>query len=442
MKKSELQENIDHLLFKVSSLMSEDEENKEPVAEDVETLHVFPVEGGLLILKDEEVNKPLIVESGLAAAQPSLRKSESLRFYLMWGAAFLLLAYIILGTLFSTYLSPTATITIIPDEYTFSQIQSFAIVDHFPTQDQLEGHPITRTLSRSMTTTASGKGHQIATYATGTITFYNGLLTPQSVPQDTLLHGSDGMDIITLESAYIPPANPPIEGFTSVPARAVSIGSSGNISARDVDEALGEGILALNLYAFWGGINARDFTFVSSPDIKSGMDALKLSLGKNVLPAFEAIVKGDEAITTPQCRVYTSSNHKVNDEALSVSVTLTLKCGAYFYKPGDLLRLAARFMDKFVSNRIGKNYFLSSEGISVSILSSNARAIHVSIDALWIYRIDRAKIERMVRGKSSTDALRILSREEGIEKASISGADGVPLDASHIHIIILEGNNM
>ena len=154
------------------------------------------------------------------------------------------------------------------------------------------------------------------------------------------------------------------------------------------------------------------------------------------------MVKGDEAITTPSCQASVSSNHKVNEEALSVNVTLLEKCGAYSYKPSDLLSLAARFMNQYASKHVGKSFFLSSEGISVSILSSNARMINVSIDALWIYRIDRAKIESMIKGKSSTDALRILSREAGIRKASISGADGVPPDASHIHIIILEGNNM
>src|SRR6266700_1198411 len=106
------------------------------------------------------------------------------------------------GSFLLPLFTPTATITIIPIERsitttTATQVQARALA------------PLT--LSQSVTVSATGKRQQTATRAYGTITFYNGLLTSQTVAAGTILTGSDGVQIVTDQPAIIPAANPPLE---------------------------------------------------------------------------------------------------------------------------------------------------------------------------------------------------------------------------------------
>jgi len=105
------------------------------------------------------------------------------------------------GSYLLPLLTLTATITIIPIERSITttaatQVQARAIA------------PLT--LSQSATVPATGKRQQAATRAAGTITFYNGLLTPQTIAGGTVLTGSDGTQVVTDQPTTIPAANPPM----------------------------------------------------------------------------------------------------------------------------------------------------------------------------------------------------------------------------------------
>src|SRR6266446_4662971 len=78
------------------------------------------------------------------------------------------------------------------------------------------------TLSQSVSVPTTGRGHQDAKAATGTIIFYNGLSTSQSVAIGTVLTGQDSISVATDQAISIPPANPPSLGEASVTAHAVS----------------------------------------------------------------------------------------------------------------------------------------------------------------------------------------------------------------------------
>ncbi len=51
-------------------------------------------------------------------------------------------------------------------------------------------------------------GHENASAATGTVTFYNGLFTAHLVPQGTVFTGSDGIQVMTNADVSIPAGNP------------------------------------------------------------------------------------------------------------------------------------------------------------------------------------------------------------------------------------------
>ncbi|MHB8595467.1 MAG: baseplate J/gp47 family protein [Ktedonobacteraceae bacterium] len=418
-----------------------DEEKKEP--EDVETIHIFPVEGGLLILCDEEVNKPPVVES-----DPPKRPND-IGFYVWVCVCALLTLYIMLGAIFSSYLLPTVTITIIPESQKVSEEQTIQIVAKSPKQGQIEGQLFTRTLSGSKDIQASGRGHQNAAFAQGAITFYNGLLTPQSVPQGTILTGVDNVEVVTNETAFIPPAIPPVEGETTIAARAVSMGTAGNISARDINEACcGQGILAVNLTAFSGGVDARDFHFVTASDIASSSADLTRNLGTSFLQMLTAYTqKGDNTIP-PICVFSTQSNHNVGDEVNSAVVTAQANCKSVLYsqyalqtQAETLLALKAKDLD---------SHYTSLNGVQVQVLSqvvsekgNTIASVTAKTTGIWGYQFSKGEEDHMknlVAGKTISEGLNLLLHIKGVEKAEISGVqngESIPNDITHIQVTFL-----
>ncbi len=128
---------------------------------------------------------------------------------------------------------------------------------------------------------ATGSIQQEAREALGLITFYNGLFTAQDVPTGTRITGRDGVVVVTLQNATVPaatPTTPPTEGTVSAPAEAVSAGVSGNIAAQDINQVCcGGAILAQNLDAFSGGLDARIVPVLTQGDMSAGKQMLSRS---------------------------------------------------------------------------------------------------------------------------------------------------------------------
>ncbi len=119
------------------------------------------------------------------------------------------------------------------------------------------------TLTREATSPTTGKGHQDAQAAVGTLTFYNGLFTSQTVPIGTVLTGSDSLQVSTDQSVAIPAANPPQEGEATVNATTIRTGSISNIHSYDINTAFSSSLFVKNLQTFTGGRDARDFQAVA-----------------------------------------------------------------------------------------------------------------------------------------------------------------------------------
>src|SRR5205823_9543289 len=111
----------------------------------------------------------------------------------------------------------------------------------------------------SQRVTATGTAIRPATAARGSITFYNALPSPQTVPAGTLLMSTSGIPVLTEEDAYIPAASPPTEGETTVSARAENTGSSGNIAAGTIGGPCCRAYVLAYGGAFSGGADARTY---------------------------------------------------------------------------------------------------------------------------------------------------------------------------------------
>jgi hypothetical protein len=381
--------------------------------EEVETLHVYPMNGGVFISK-EDLDKT--VEASHSPKKAPVFEKKS--FLVMLFVFFLFLLLDSTDTYFAT---PTAFVYITPKSLTVSLTKTIKpeniFAHHFPLL----------TLSETKTVTASGRGHQDASYSYGLITFYNGLLTPLSVPQGTVLTGSDGVEVETTSASLIPAATPPIEGTVSVQARAVKIGSSGNIHARDIDFQYSTGVLALNLSSFSGGVDARDYSFVTRTDIDNTSSSLASDLSKKANSTFSSGLGKDDVLVLPPCTTTTSSDHQAGDEAFWVSVTVAEKCSALSYNLKDLQRVYS----------IPGAY---RGRVNVHVTSASLTKLNVSIEGVLVAKVDQMQIERLIRGRSKKDALKVLSSLPSVAKASISGVDVLPYDEDYIKIVVLVSN--
>lgn len=177
---------------------------------------------------------------------------------------------------------------------------------------------------------ATGKGHVNATYATGEITFYNGQTYTQVIPVGMILKGSDGVAITTDAQAVIPPAAetfPPTYGRVNVSAHALNPGISGNMQAGDINEpCCVTSVIAQNPYNFSGGINARDFTFLTSQDVSYAVTDRIQGLEQEAITLFPSHI-----VLEPQCKSTTLVNPSIGSETKNAVLTLIIACNAISY---------------------------------------------------------------------------------------------------------------
>ncbi len=344
------------------------------------------------------------------------------------------------GTLLLPVLTPSATITILPVEKTVSMITAI----------QVHGRLLPAlTLSQSRTVSATEKRHQNATRAYGTITFYNGLLSRQTIAAGTILTGSDGVQIITDQAASIPPASnttPPTFGQVTVQAHAVQPGAKGNISPYDINgSCCGASTLVKNTTSFTRGQNARDYTVVTGGDILNVATSLKTSLTKSEQGALNAQLTEGEALIPSPCKQATTANHRIGEEAKEVTITVSETCSGIAYNAHTLHLLATQMITKKALQRLGTGYTILGN-ITASVIhaiitdqAGRIATLTMKLDATFIYQItpgEKQQLVNMIAGKSKSSALHTLVSQSGIQAASIRfiGGDILPHDPNHITI--------
>jgi hypothetical protein len=417
----------------------EGEMNKFALEEPGETIYIYPTDEGIYITRDN--TPPNIVD-----ADPPNRIERSMFYiFMMFLALFLLLDNFNSFLLFQ--FQPTAIITIIPKMEIIKNNMNLSVVTQNPGAGEIQGRILpTLTISQKRLVKASGKGHQNASRAIGNITFYNGLLSPQSVLQGTILTGSDGSKVVTDETAYIPSANPPTEGVATVQAHAISSGVTGNIASRDIDRpCCGISILAVNLASFYGGQDARDFPYVTKEDIADTANTLKESIQSSVEGAFTALLQGNEALIPPTCITNVSPDRQAGDEATSVNVSVSENCTGVAYDKEELDKKAEELL-----NKIAPKGFREVTPIQISILQVTApgktpdlAVINLSVSETLAYIISprlQTQIKDLIKGRARLEAIRLISSMQGIGKVTIAGTSDnalLPHDDSHLNIVLL-----
>lgn len=410
-----------------------------PDEEDLDTIHVYPVEGGGILFTrtplEPEESAPPIIDSrdDQATGVPSTKTPPPFVLFLLLLCVFVLSD--VADNQLIAMMTPTVTVTIVPQTHTVTttaDVPATAIQAH-------SFAPLTLSLSQTVPTT--GTEHQDARQATGTLTFYNGLFTQQVVVQGTVFTGSDGLQIATTQPATIPPGNPTSGyGTLTVPAQAVQTGAAGNIAAGDVTITISNGLLVKNS-PFRGGQDERTFAVVTQEDIAQVVTHLAPRLLQSEQAALSSQLQANEALFSPTCTPTTNTDHHPGDEATHVKVTVAETCTAGAYNQqavqaqGEpLLNVKARTLDK--------GYRLLGD-IHPTILAKQATAsIGVQFTGTYLYQISQQQLTTLIAGQPKHHALLLLARIAGIQHATITGiADdtSLPLDPTHIHFQVLIG---
>ena len=399
-------------------------QDSEPDYEE-EVIHVHHFPDGILIVKEPgtlpETNIPVVDST------PEDAERNHAPFFI---AYFIVCTFILL--IFSTILfqifllihPPTTTIILMLKSQTVSLSASTRTGRVIP--------PIT--LSQSQSAPTTGRGHQDARAAIGTITFYNGQLQSVTVPAGTILTGSDGVQAVTDQDATIPAldpsANPPTVGQITVSAHAINPGARGNIPAFDISQpCCSASVIAKNTQAFHGGQDERNFQTVTTADMNSLSTMLKTSLAQSMQGALQGQVKPTEQLATLPCSPALTADHQIGQEAAQVKVTATETCSAIAYNQNTLQSQATALLSSQAAKKLGSGYSLLGM-IHLSIIQASVShatpILAFSCSGIWVYTLTHTaqeQLKHLIAGERKDRAVSILLHTPGIQAVSIAGPD-------------------
>jgi hypothetical protein len=351
--------------------------------------------------------------------------------------SFLILSCLLLQ-LYMLLNPPTAIVTIMPKSQTVTFTGMLQLGRLFnPT-----------TVSQTATFPTTGRGHQDAKVAQGTLTFYNGLLMPQTIAAGTLLTGSSGVQIVTTEDAAILPGNPPTYGQATVSAHALHPGTRGNIPPGDIHQACcANAVLAKNTTPFHGGQDERNFQTVTKQDISTGAAPLKPVVAQSMQAALQTHMQQSEEIFRFPCAPTVRADHHVGEEAAQVTVTVAETCSAVAYDKAALQAKATELVSHQARQKLGTGYSLLG---NVQVTVNQAEVSHAlptlvfSCQGTWVYALDTTSqehIKTIIAGKTKQEALHLLASLPGIERVSMNWDERtkLPNTPSSIHIVMMYG---
>lgn len=432
--------------------------------EPLETYHIYPVPGGIYVTREEDAAEGSVESSLVAEEEPDEPLITPSCSTTRGGVGtepplfplFLLVICLFVGVdmlnsyLLSQYM-PTATITILPVTRELTASSTVALVPGNPTAGQLQGRffaPLT--LSQTESAPATGQGYQDARSARGSILFYNGAYSPQSIPAGTIITSAGGIAIVTDQNAAIPAANPPSLGQAAVSAHALHAGQQGNIPSLAIDlPCCLPSVFAKNVAPFAGGQDARDFTVVTGEDIQRVETNLITQLLQSEQAALAARVTPGEALAPPTCTRAVTSDHQMGEEATHVSVTLSETCNAVAYYTEALQKVAAKGLAAKAKKQVGAPFSLIGN-VQVNILHAviaskrqGSATLTIQTVGMYAYQFSLQELSRLKQrllGMQEQKALRLLSGLPGIQNATINEGEGsqtLPDNLDAIHILIL-----
>ena len=372
-----------------------------------------------------------------ATTQPLVTPAPLLPFLAVATLAMLLPLAVLSLSLYLALTTPAITVTL------YSQEQAVTSVNTIQLESARALQPTT--IRQAETGSVTGKAHQDAATARGTITLFNGLYSQQFVPVGTQLISASGITVATDQAVTVPAGNPPFYGQATVPAHALTDGARGNIAAYSVNTAccFASG-RAENTVGFIGGQDARDYTYVRQSDITR--------LTADLLPAVTNTMQqringdlapGEQAYQFP-CNPRVNADHSPGDEAGSLTVSVSETCNGIAYDPQELAAKASEALTQKALLQLSSGYeLLGTPTTDIQAMRQDKTAItaRIQCQGVLIYQIRSLdNLKTQLAGRSTQQALRLLRSLPSIENVQITGIDQesrLPKNADAIHLTVI-----
>ncbi len=427
----------------LASLDAENNQEQEPETEipDTKTSDTMQDIYVYIVREREEQDNTRVIDSvaeDTIAKTPEPKKYDP-PFFVAYAIGFMYVLLVLSCLVLQVYLAlnpPIATITIIPKSQKITltgTLQLGRLVS-----------PIS--LSQTATAPTTGKGHQIARSATGTLTFYNGSFSTQTVYAGTVYTANNGVQVVTDSTVTIPPDNPPMNGQAATTAYAITPGVQGNIPALAINGTVSNAVFVKNLRAFTGGQDERYFQTVTKKDIATVVTTLETTLTPSMQGALQGQLHTGEALQQLPCTPAVTADHHPGDETTQVKVTVSETCSAIAYNTQQLAIRVTQLLTHQALRRLGTGYSLIPT-VQVTVTQGTLRqqktaTITFIAQGTWVYAIDNIKqqhIKTLITGKTRREALQLLSSLPGIEKVSTSWDENtkLPKNPGNIYFVVM-----
>ena len=290
---------------------------------------------------------------------------------------------------------------------------------------------------------ATGSGHQDATYATGLVTFYNALPSPQEVPQGQLLIGADGIHIVTDQDAFIPAGTLSVNGQMTISAHVTTLGSQGNIQAGDISGACCRDYVFARKQPIFRRPRCEEFYRCLSNDV----DSLTQSLSPKSISRYNKTLlnnyRQQKPLTPPLCSQSIVPTPSVGQEANTVTVNITKTCSAASYTKADLTASVKHQFQQFVAMQFGSSYVpVGNPQVTISNTSVKENNVRITafVQGTIVYHFRKADMDALkqrVAGKSKEQAGGIILKWHDLQLVGIQlqyNQDSLPSDPEKIKV--------
>ncbi len=361
-------------------------------------------------------------------------------------------------TLVSTYLHPTATVTLFPTQQALNQTYSFLAVTGTadPVQKQVSSRLLTFTTpTKTETITTTGTAQTPPIQAQGAVTFYNETPYSQTIDAGTVITGSDGVQIVTDETVTIAAGSGATNGSATITAHTIQAGSAANIAPLDINGlCCVAGILVKNTSGFTGGEDPKSYPTLSQSDVDAATKQIAGTLDPLAKVAITSQMKTTEQILTPlNCTYQTIATPKVGEKATTAQVNVSETCNGQVYDDEVLQTLTRSQFLRDVATQAGAD-FIPTGTVAVALKkamlldkSHNAYQLDVTARGRVIFHLSKARLStltRQIAGKRIDQAQKHLLALHGVQGVSIQPAGttdtSLPTDPSHIVIQVMTGS--
>jgi hypothetical protein len=346
----------------------------------------------------------------------------------------------------STALPLTAAITITPQQKAWSKSYALSAVMGTPhaAMHQVQAHWLSvTTMPQSQTVKATGvkvvPGTGVS--ATGTLTFDNTATVPLTFNQGTILTNTlptAGAQQMMLDAPLAVPAAAPAQPDVqaSIAAHVVQIGAIGNIAAGQFVATGTAGVSPMpnwsvtNLTPFVGGVDEQTSTYVKQSDIDSVAQTLIQANAPDPLQVLKPRLAATDRLVGPGgCTPNTNADHKANEQAATVTVSVSFTCVGDVYNRDRAALLTTSLLREDM--KAAHYTFVDTPKVMVTQQTiaddQGTIALQVQAQVNGIYTFDDADLlvlARQIAGKSVSEAKNWLEQHEGVGKATITLAGG------------------